>query len=105
MIIVGETDCPKCGGYLKYFDVVKRIIRGKNRSSDWIEIRRLRCKRCGSVHRELPDFILKNKQYEVEIIFGVLDGHITSDTFGYENYPCEMTMNRWLNARKLHGVL
>lgn len=35
------------------------------------------------------------KQYESEIIAGVIEGLITCETFGYEDYPCEMTMIRW----------
>ena len=43
----------------------------------------------------LPDYILPYKHYESEIIFGVLEGLIDLDTYGYEDYPCETTMNRW----------
>jgi hypothetical protein len=59
---------------------------------------------CGAVHRELTDDILPYKQYEAEIIRGVLEGLITSDTFGFEDYPCEVTMVRW-KAQKLQLLL
>ena len=29
------------------------------------------------------------------IIIGVIEGLITCETFGFEDYPCEMTMIRW----------
>lgn len=50
---------------------------------------------CQTLHRELPDFIFPYKQYEAEVIQGVLEGFITTETSGYEDYPCEMTMVRW----------
>ena len=95
MVTNDESTCPDCGGYLKYYDKVKRILRTKGRISNRIEIRRLRCVECGKVHRELPDNIVPYKQYEAEIVRGVLEGFITSDTLGFEDYPCEKTMIRW----------
>lgn len=95
MITNDELTCPGCGGALKYYDKVQRIIRSKGRSFKYIEIRRFKCTGCGTIHRELPDDIIPYKQYEAEIIRGVLEGFITSDTLGFEDYPCEMTMNRW----------
>lgn len=56
------------------------------------------------MHSELPDYIFPHKHYEVEIIQGVLDGYITSDTLGYENYPCAETMEIW-KAQSLQGLL
>lgn len=104
MIANGESTCPTCDGCLKYYDKVQRILRTKGRATNYVEIRRLRCVKCGAVHREIPDYILPHKQYELEVIIGVLEGLITSDTIGFEDYPCEMTMNRW-RARKLQVVL
>lgn len=87
--------CPKCGGILKGYDSVRRIVRTKGRATAWVRIRRLRCEKCGAFHRELPRFIFPYKQYEAELILGVLEGLITCETLGYEDYPCEMTMERW----------
>ncbi len=95
MISDNETTCPNCGGVLKYYDKVPRIIRTKNRITSHIEIRRLKCVGCGALHRELPNSILPYKQYEAELIRGVLEGLITCETLGYEDYPCEVTMRRW----------
>ena len=104
MVDCNKTKCPDCGGILKKYDVVKRIVRRKGRCSDYVDIRRLRCLRCHCTHRELPDSIFPFKQYEAEIIQGVLDGYITPDTYGYEDYPCELTMKNWI-AQNSQGVL
>lgn len=104
MVSAGKTACPKCGGQLKFFDTTKRIVRTKARRTEWIEIRRLRCMSCGALHRELPEDIFPYKQYEAEVICGVLDGLITCETLGFEDYPCEMTMLRWM-AQKSQFLL
>lgn len=96
MIAENSSTCPKCGGRLRYFDTVKRIVRTKARLTEWLDIRRFRCTDCGSLHRELPDELFPYKQYEAEVIIGVLEGLITCETLGFEDYPCEMTMTRWL---------
>ena len=83
MISDNQSICPKCGGQLKYYDHVQRLVRTKFGNKKWVAIRRLRCCKCHAVHRELPDFIFPYKQYELDIIIGV------------EDYPCEMTMIRW----------
>ena len=74
---------------------MKRVARTKARRTEWIEIRRLRCVECRALHRELPEELYPYKQYEAEVIRGVLEGLITCETLGYEDYPCEMTMVRW----------
>lgn len=96
-MVLGEdvTICPNCGGTLKYYDKVQRIVRTKERQTSWVTIRRFRCTKCNHVHREIPDFLYPYKQYEAEIINGVLEGFITSETIGFEDYPCEITMHRW----------
>lgn len=103
MIRSDESNCPDCGGFLKYYDRVKRMFKVKGGYKKHLKIRRLRCVDCKRLHRELPAFILPYKHYEVEIINGVLNGYITSETIGFEDYPCEMTMGRW--TRKNHFVL
>lgn len=105
MITNNETTCPNCGGDLKYYDSVQRIVRTKGRDTKWVKIRRLQCSICGALHRELPDYILPYKQYEAEVVRGVLEDLITSDTLGFEDYPCEMTMIRWRRSRKLQVLL
>lgn len=100
-----ERQCLKCGRKMRYYDSVSRIVRTKGRKTAWIKVKRFKCLSCGELHRELPDYIFPYKQYEKEIITGVLEGFITSETLGYEDYPCEMTMFRWKSSQKLHVLL
>ena len=100
-----DKTCVKCGGKLKYYDSVPRIVRTKGRKTVWIRVHRLKCLRCGKLHRELPDFLVPYRQYEIEIIKGVVEGFITCETYGFEDYPCEMTMRRWRNTPNLHLLL
>lgn len=95
MISNNTSTCQDCGGKLKYYDKVRRIVRTKGRVSKWVNVPRYQCSECGCIHRYLPDYIYPYKQYESEIIAGVIEGLITCETFGYEDYPCEMTMIRW----------
>lgn len=53
MVTHDESTCPDCGGALKYYDSVPRVVRTKKRSTSWIKVRRLRCIKCGHLHREL----------------------------------------------------
>lgn len=95
MINDNQSNCPECGNQLKYYDSVKRIVRSKMRITKKVIIRRMKCTQCGRLHRELPEFLLPYKQYETDIIHGVIEGLITPNTLGFEDYPCEMTMLRW----------
>ncbi|MCD8141819.1 MAG: DUF6431 domain-containing protein [Clostridiales bacterium] len=109
MVFDNESTCPDCGGALKYYDSVYRIVRTKRRDTRWVKIHRLRCYKCGRIHRALPDYILPYKQYETDVILGVCEGLITRETLGFEDYPCELTMARWRAqkdiTRNLHGLL
>jgi hypothetical protein len=104
MVRGNDSVCPKCGGDLRYYDTIRRVVLGKGRALGRVKIRRFRCSRCRVLHRELTERVFPYKQYEAEIIKGVLEGYITSDTLGFEDYPCEATMARW-RARNLQGVL
>lgn len=98
MIKENELICPNCGKNLKRHDCVKRHYRTKGGVRKYILVERMKCIDCGKIHRVIPDFLCAYKHYEKEIISGVLEGLITSDTIGYEDFPCEMTMTRWLNG-------
>lgn len=89
--------CLNCGVELKHYDFVSRIVRKQNRQSEYVKVERFQCPVCKHIHRMLPDYIYPFKQYEADIIHGVLDGSITSDILEYEDYPSEMTMKRWLD--------
>lgn len=103
MIRYSDRICPKCGGKLKYYDSVYRIVRTKYRKTKRVILHRYKCTHCGSIHRELPNYIFPYKQYEAEIITGVIEGIITPFVLGFEDYPCEATMRRW-TTRKLLTV-
>ena len=81
---------------MKYYDTVKRIVRGKGGRAHKTYICRMRCVVCGSVLRALPNNVFPYKQYDGEIIMGVVEGFITPSTLGFEDYPCEATMRRWI---------
>lgn len=95
--------CESCGGDLKYYDKVSRIVRTKNRKVSIITVKRFRCPVCNCIHRNLPNYIFPYKQYDARIITGVIEGNITSNMIDYEDYPCEATMTRWrtLNLQSL----
>lgn len=101
MVMKSESTCSRCGNSMKYYDSVLRIVRTKGRKTRQIKIQRFQCSNCGCIHRNLPDDVFPYKQYEAEIIRGVLEGFITSETIGYEDYPCEMTMIRW-KSQEIH---
>lgn len=101
MISNDVSICPECGGELKYYDKVPRMVRVKGRNKQYVQLRRFRCVKCYKLHRELPDNIFPYKQYDADIIRGVKEGLITSDTLGYEDSPCDMTMLRWLHIQNL----
>ena len=98
MVTDGVFYCPKCGGHLKNYDRVRRIVRTKYGRITHIKIRRLICADCGSIHRSLPYTLFPYKQYEASIIRGVVLGDISQNDRDYEDYPCEMTMKRWVET-------
>lgn len=95
--------CSDCGIPSKYYDKVSRIVRTRGRRTKTVTIKRYRCPRCRRIRRDLPDYIFPYKQYDSEVIIGVIENLITCDTFGFEDYPCEATMARWktLNLQSL----
>lgn len=96
MISKNEAICPVCGGELKYYDRVRRIVRSRYGKVNYIWVRRFKCLSCDKTHREIPETILPYKQFESEIIFGVREGLINSNVLGFEDNPSEDTMRRWL---------
>lgn len=96
MVTNNISNCPDCGGELKHYDSVRRLVRTTRGAKNRIKIRRLRCVDCNKLHRELPRHILPYKHYEADVIKGVQEGLISSETIGYEDYPCAMTMLRWV---------
>lgn len=58
MVYEGEVCCPVCGGILKPYDHVMRGIRMEAGTKEHMYIRRLKCRQCGRIHRELPGRLL-----------------------------------------------
>ena len=90
-----EPICPVCKSQLKYRDRRWRIMRKEGHDESWIQIRRLYCEHCNRLHNELPDCLSPYKHYSADIIEGAVDGIVTADDEDSEDYPCEMTMERW----------
>lgn len=102
MIAEGVSYCPYCGGRLIHYDTVSRILRTKRGTNTRVKLRRLQCKVCSRVHREIPEYISPYKRYEAEVISGVTEGLITCNTIGFEDYPCALTMARWIREKYNH---
>jgi len=99
MAISNTSICPNCGVSMKHYDSVYRVVRTKGGTVRRIKIRRMKCPDCKRIRRDTPDYIYPYKQYEAEVINGVIEGFITPETLGYEDYPCEATMARWKSAK------
>ena len=87
MVLEGAEFCPDCGGKLQYYDKIKRIVRLRGHKSEYIDIKRYKCRVCGKVHRSITEDIFP--------ITGVVEGLITPDTLGFEDYPTETTIKEW----------
>ena len=102
--------CPVCMEELSYRDSCKRILLQEGHERHVCIIRRMKCTKCGILHRELPDFLVPYKPYTAEVISGVLDGQVTPYDEDSADYPCEMTMHRWhhwlmKNTLRIDGYL
>jgi len=96
VVKINTVICPICGGHLSGYDKVSRLVRYRRGAKGHICLKRLQCIKCGRVHREMLDSIYPHKHYTRDIIDGVVEGLITPETFGFEDYPCELTMAKWL---------
>jgi uncharacterized protein YbaR (Trm112 family) len=66
--------CPKCHGELELRDRRRRSVIDAEGRQHVCSVRRLRCKRCGRLHTELPDFIVPYKRYSAAVIVSVSEG-------------------------------
>lgn len=102
--------CPHCQSALKHRDCRLRVIKFEGGEKAWILINRLYCSKCHMLHTELPDCLVPYKHYASEIIEGVLDDIVTSEDEDSEDYPCDMTMQRWkkwieINKEYIEGCI
>ena len=88
-----EHICSSCHRPMKCKDRRARIGKTFDGDRTVYLIRRMYCPHCHIMHNELPDFLIKFKHYEVQIIEDAIDGNLSSED-GYEA-PSEATMHRW----------
>ena len=73
---------------LKYRDTRRRIMKKEGGVVVFLLLRRLYCRKCRRLHIELPACLSPYKQYDVEVIEGVVDGMmfllIHDDTASHE---------------------
>lgn len=99
LVICQETPvCPNCGQTLVLRDHKKRIHKVAGGDKEWYMIPRMKCTNdeCPCrIHSCIPDNLSPYKHYDAELIEDVIDGVISSDDPGTENYPCAGTMALW----------
>ena len=101
--------CPYCESEKKFikYGIVHRKVRSNESRIYYVEVRRYLCCECKRVHRELPSFLMRFKQYEKWIIEGITSGEIKPYELDFEDYPCETTVRKWIKeyTRKSQGLL
>ena len=96
--------CPICSGELSVRSSKNRKVIKDDGTKDTYRLRVLKCRSCGKIHIELPDFIQPFKHYESEVIETVIDG---------ASYSCpaeESTQRHWRmqfteKAKQIDGML
>lgn len=89
--------CKDCGASTSYYDTVKRLVKEEYGKRRKILIERRVCKKCGSIHRLMPEYILPYKHYRKDIIRGFQNGVLSVTSLEYEDYPSESTVRLWLS--------
>jgi hypothetical protein len=82
--------CPFCQGPLTTRDSRPRFVTREDGGRETWIVRRLRCRSCGKIHTELPNFILPYKHYEALAIQKTLD-----DEPGNSCAADDSTLRRW----------
>lgn len=95
MVSLNEHICPACGGELRYYDTIRRMIKKEGGLKAWVLLPRAVCQKCGRIHRELPEDILPYKHYTKTIIDGFLTGDFSTLDLEFEDYPSEGTVANW----------
>lgn len=95
--------CPKCLGELKAYDRRKRGCLCGDGTRKVYRLRRLRCRKCSSLHAELPDFMVPFKRYSTQAIQSVAEGKKVGAPF--EERTRQKVMSWYRKAmRYLEGV-
>ena len=103
-LVPGEYLCPTCGeGVLVFFDYCRRIVRYEGNRKEEYQIPRCRCqnRQCGKIHRMLPDFMVPNLQYDVEVIQTVINQPEGGEDPFFGEGPSKITMSRWKKFHRL----
>ena len=88
--------CPVCGSTnLKYRDYCRRICREIDDVTKCYIVVRVKCVRCGGLHRILPDFMRPYGQYSEKAVHDIVSGRVHAEEV--IEYPCNITMSRWKN--------
>ena len=101
MVSEDNLICPDCGAKLRKYDKVVRTVKTKRGEKIKLIIPRMYCKNCHKVHRVITEDIIPYKQYERAVIEGVREGFITPETLGFEDFPSEKQMTRWLREENM----
>jgi hypothetical protein len=59
-----DIPCPNCDNGLKVYGSRKRGLIKQDGTKQVLVIRRLQCKKCETIHHELPDIIVPYKRFE-----------------------------------------
>lgn len=68
-----KSFCPRCGGSLNSRDSRLRKLILPDGTKSTVRIRRFKCRECGKLHAELPDFIHPFRHYSSKSIQNALD--------------------------------
>lgn len=97
--------CKYCLTTIKHRDYVSRIVKYADGKKLYVKVERFICPTCSRVSRVLPYYIIPYKHYDARIIYGVQRRRITYTSPGFEDYPCEMTMKRWIKEYQQNTLL
>ncbi|MFL6518103.1 MAG: DUF6431 domain-containing protein [Bacillus sp. (in: firmicutes)] len=86
----GRIPSPCCGKSMSIIGTRNRKSKERSGETRVYNIRRLRCGNCGSIHHELPDFLVPYKRYESNCIEMVLSYPTNHDIPADES-----TLFRW----------
>lgn len=96
-----SASCKNCGSTdLRLRRYVWRKIKDVNGMSRSVKVPQLICNNCNTTMRHLPTNLMPYKQYERDIIEGVINGSITSSLVYGGEYPSEETMKLWVRQSK-----
>ncbi|MDR1439038.1 MAG: DUF6431 domain-containing protein [Clostridiales bacterium] len=94
-----KLSCPCCGGGLGVIGSRMRGYVDEAGNKCAVSIRRLRCKDCGRIHHELPDFLVPYRRHCAETVERIVDGDA-----GGTSCECSTLrrIGRWFGERAGH---